>query len=271
MPILHRDEPGLERPQHGDRAADHDGGPKDEMHPERRRKFDLDQDGEADDPGAEDQYDEDRGPVARILCGEIEAAGGAARHHRQQTVEELALAAAWTAAAQSRREHGDRRISIRLTHGSFVDGDAGAAPPIDTDEEEQPDDVDEVPVPRRGLESEMMIGTEMASDPADQADEKEGRADDDMRAVEARRHEEGRRIDALGEAESGVAVLIGLQTGEADAEDHGKREALDQALAVVLQERVMRPGHGRARGQQYQRVEERHLERIEGMDSFRRP
>ena len=39
---------------------------------------------------------------------------------------------------------------------------------------------------------------------------------------------------------------------------------VDQALAVVVQQRVVRPGHRRARGQQDQRVQQRQVPRIEG-------
>ena len=47
-----------------------------------------------------------------------------------------------------------------------------------------------------------------------QADGEEDRADDDVRAVEARRHEEGGAVDVALEAEGGVAVLVGLDAGE---------------------------------------------------------
>src|SRR5579872_3370400 len=114
--------------------------------------------------------------------------------------------------------------SVREMRWLFAESRAGAAPPIDADEKEQPDDVDEVPVPRRRLEAEMMVGTELAFDRANQANEQERRADDDMCAVEAGRHKEGRRIHALGEAEGGVAVFPSLTGGEAKAEDHGDRQ-----------------------------------------------
>src|SRR5690349_1358785 len=86
---------------------------------------------------------------------------------------------------------------------------ARAAPPVDADEEEQPDHVDEVPVPGRGLEAEVVRRREMALDGAAEVHREEGRADDHVEAVEARRHEERRGIDALFEGEGGVAVLVG--------------------------------------------------------------
>ena len=48
-------------------------------------------------------------------------------------------------------------------------------------------------------------------------------------------------------------------------------EALLQPLAVVVQQGVMRPGHGRAGGQQDQRVEQRQMPRIEHLGALGRP
>ena len=68
-----------------------------------------------------------------------------------------------------------------------------------------------------------------------------------------------------------MAVFVGLHAGEQRAERDGADQAPLQALAVVLQQRVMRPGDGRAGGQQDQRVEQRQVPRIEGLDALRRP
>ena len=55
------------------------------------------------------------------------------------------------------------------------------------------------------------------------------------------------RIDAAGEMERSVGVFVGLHRGEAQAQQHGDRQALDQPLLVAFEQRVMGPGHGRAR------------------------
>ena len=60
---------------------------------------------------------------------------------------------------------------------------------------------------------------------ADQADGQEDRADDDVEAVEAGRHEEGRAIDVAGKAKGRVAVFIGLKDGE----QHAQHDRQDQA------------------------------------------
>src|SRR6059058_1696322 len=105
-------------------------------------------------------------------------------------------------------------------------------PPVNADKQEQPHDVNKVPVPGRRLEPEMVVRLEMPLRRAPQADREKDRADDDMEAVEAGRHEEGRRVDATGardalvkaERKRGMAVFIGLHRGEAEAEDHGDRQ-----------------------------------------------
>src|SRR4051812_730880 len=76
---------------------------------------------------------------------------------------------------------------------------APAAPDVDADEQEQPHHIDEMPIPGGRLEPEMLLRPEMAFVGADQADGEKDGADDDVRAVEARRHEEGRGVDILGE------------------------------------------------------------------------
>src|SRR5690349_11015990 len=55
---------------------------------------------------------------------------------------------------------------------------APAAPHVDGDEQEQPDDVDEVPVPGGRFEAEVLLRREVALVGADQADQQEDGADD---------------------------------------------------------------------------------------------
>src|ERR1044071_5650330 len=101
-----------------------------------------------------------------------------------------------------------------------------ALPPHkDAGEQEEPHHVDEVPVPGRSFETEMTRRGELAGHSAEEADSEEDRADDDVEAVKARRHEEGRAIDVARIGERCVAVLIGLERGEAHAEDNGERKA----------------------------------------------
>src|SRR3954470_8018576 len=87
------------------------------------------------------------------------------------------------------------------------------APDVDADEQEQPDYVDEMPVPGGELEAEMLGRREMTGIGADQADDQEDSADQNMEAVKAGRHEKGRAVDIAGERERGVAVFERLHAG----------------------------------------------------------
>ena len=70
------------------------------------------------------------------------------------------------------------------------------------------------------------FGVKCAEIAREQADEQEDRADDDVRAVEAGRHEERRAVDVAGEAEAGVAVLDRPgQVVKSDAEEHRQHQA----------------------------------------------
>jgi hypothetical protein len=109
VPVLQGDHGGLERPQHQDRAAKDQRRPKRHVNPDRRRKFQLDPDGEPDNEHSEEKDDEHRRPVAGILSREIEAANRTGRAHRQQTIEQRPLAAARAAAGQGRPRDRDRR------------------------------------------------------------------------------------------------------------------------------------------------------------------
>src|ERR1700685_3364184 len=79
-----------------------------------------------------------------------------------------------------------------------------AAPHIDAGEQEQPDHVDEVPVPGAELEAEMLGRGELAGHGTEQADDQESRADDDVGAMEAGRHEERGAVHVAGKVEQGV-------------------------------------------------------------------
>src|SRR5215213_3376097 len=113
------------------------------------------------------------------------------------------------------RGSSPRMTTFFLMRSSPRRGVLAARPPdIDAGEQEQPDHVDEVPVPGGELEAEMLRRRELSLGSADQADGQEYGADDDMRAVEAGRHEESRAVNVAFEAEGGVHVFISLHSGE---------------------------------------------------------
>src|SRR3954454_4202390 len=145
------------------------------------------------------------------------------------------------------------------------------APDIDADKQEQPNDVDEVPVPRGEFEAEMLLRAEMPGVGAQQADDQEYGADQNVEAVESGRHEERRTVDIAGERKRGVGIFVGLYAGETRAEHDGEDQAVFESAAIILQQRVMGPGDGGARGQQQQRVQERQMPGIEGLDALGGP
>ena len=148
---------------------------------------------------ADDEDDEDRRAVGAVGAGQVEPA--AARKPAPP------LRKPWNNLPRPQR--GQRQASpVDRTDNYCPCVGAGAGTEeVDADEEEQPDHVDEMPVPGRGLEAEMMVRLEMTGPGPEEADDQEGRADDDVEAVEARRHEEGRGIDAAAEVEGGMAVF----------------------------------------------------------------
>src|SRR5687768_1252907 len=108
---------------------------------------------------------------------------------------------------------------------------APRAPDIDAGEQEQPDHVDEVPIPGGELEAEMLGRRELALVGADQAHGEKDGADYHMRAVETGRHEKGGAVDVAFEGEGGVAVLIRLHGGEGNTEQDGEDQTLLQTVA----------------------------------------
>src|SRR3546814_1485525 len=74
-------------------------------------------------------------------------------------------------------------------------------PDIDGEEREQPDDIDEMPIPGSRFETEMLLGGEVAIVKALQADREEDGADDDVKAMKPGRHEKGRAVNVALEGE----------------------------------------------------------------------
>ena len=88
VPVLQRDEAGLQGPQQDDPAAEDQRRPQHHVNPDRRGEFELNQGGEPDDDQPEEEDHEHLRAVTRILGGEIEPAARAGRAHGQETGEE---------------------------------------------------------------------------------------------------------------------------------------------------------------------------------------
>src|SRR5262245_4912623 len=109
------------------------------------------------------------------------------------------------------------------------------APDVNASKQEDPHDVDEMPVPGGKLETEMLSRCEVPEIGAEQTDDQKRRANDDMRAMESGRHEECGAIDVAAEVEPCVAVFVGLHAGEGQTKRNRQDQAPLQALAVVLE------------------------------------
>ena len=106
---------------------------------------------------------------------------------------------------------------------------------------------------------------------AEEADDEESSADDDMEPVEPGRHIKSRAVNAAGDRERGVTVFVCLHTGEQQAEDNGDAQALNQTVAITFPKRVMRPGYRCAGQQQDKRIHKRQIKGIESFHSCRGP
>src|SRR5436190_10275302 len=135
--------------------------------------------------------------------------------------------------------------SMRVGHGL-----GAVAPDIDADEQEQPDHVDEMPIPGGEFEAEVLGGAEMAGIGARQANDQEYGSDQHMEAVEAGRHEEGGAVYIAREMESSVNVFPSLHAAEGGPEQDREDQAILQSLPIVLQQCVVRPRHRGAGSEQ---------------------
>ncbi len=68
-----------------------------------------------------------------------------------------------------------------------------------------------------------------------------------------------------------MAVLVSLQHCEHHAEQHGEDEAKLGTGAIIVLQRVVRPSDCGARKKQDQRVDQRQMERVKGLDANWRP
>src|SRR5689334_8711006 len=101
---------------------------------------------------------------------------------------------------------------------------APGSPDVDAGEKEQPNHVDEMPIPGGELKPDVVSGREGPPIRAQETYKEENHADDDMRAVKAGRHEERRAVDRVLKAERRVDVLVGL----GEHEQHAKGDANSQ-------------------------------------------
>src|SRR5215471_5473954 len=145
------------------------------------------------------------------------------------------------------------------------------APHIYAGKEEQPHDVDEMPVPSGKFKPQMLLGRELTGEGANEANSQKNRPNDDMSAVESSRHEESGAVDVARVVERRMHIFIGLNAGKRETERDRQNESPFEAVTIVVKQRVVRPRYGIARSQQDQCIEQRQMTGIEGLDSRRRP
>ena len=117
------------------------------------------------------------------------------------------------------REYGALLMSIGERRWALL------APDVDAGEEEEPDHINKVPVPSCGFKSDMSFGCEVPCLKAEEANREEDRTDHNVEAMEACRHEEVCTVDVSSKTEGSVAVFVGLECGEKNAEGYGNDEA----------------------------------------------
>src|SRR5262249_60849995 len=123
-----------------------------------------------------------------------------------------------------------------------------------------------MPVPGRKFEAEMLFRAEVARHRARQADNQEDRADDYVSAVEAGRHEKSGAIDVTTEVEVRMRIFVSLHAGESQAQQDCEDQTPFQSLPVVSQQGMMRPRYRGACREQDQRIEQRQVAGMEGLD-----
>src|SRR3990172_1395379 len=132
---------------------------------------------------------------------------------------------------------------------------------VDRRVDDDPHDVDEVPVDPGQLDSVVMLRREVAAESADRHHQEEREPNRDMRAVEARQPEEDRCEGAVASVEPDIQVLDHLRRKEREAHDERQHHAGQEAGALATLDRLQRPVHGEARGHEDRGVDAGHEHR----------
>src|SRR5579872_4818011 len=98
-----------------------------------------------------------------------------------------------------------------------------------------------MPIPCGEFKAEVLRRRELSAERTDQTYDQEDRTNDYVGAVKSGRHEKGGAVDVAGIVERGMPVFVGLHAGERQPEHDGANKAPDQAFAIVVEERVVRP------------------------------
>src|SRR5204863_1870224 len=125
---------------------------------------------------------------------------------------------------------------------------------------DDPHDVDEVPVNARHLDAEMVLrlGAEMAAKGADRGEAEQHQADEDEGAVQAGEAVEDRAEGEIAGVEADGEVLVDLDEEEGGPQQPGQDQAELEPFPVAAADRLKRVVDRKARGDQDRRVDSRH-------------
>src|SRR5215211_757269 len=147
----------------------------------------------------------------------------------------------------------------------------GGLEDVNRDVDDDPHDVDEVPVDAWHLDAEVVLGfrAEVAAEGADRREREEHQADEDVGSVEAGEAVEDRAEGEVTGAEAEVHVLVDLDEEEGRSQQPGGHQAQFEAGAIAAADRLQGIVDREAGGDQDRGVHARHG--LRQFEWFRRP
>ena len=114
----------------------------------------------------------------------------------------------------------------------------------------QPDDVNKVPVPGSAFKTEVIVGSEVTANQAEQNDGKEGGAQNNVEAVETSEHVEqraiGTRVKTQVQLLVSVMVFAGLAGNKDETQNDGSCQPEDGFTAMAGTQGMVCDGQGEA-------------------------
>ena len=104
-----------------------------------------------------------------------------------------------------------------------------------------------------------------------ETDSQEDRTYNDVKAVKSGRHIEGRAVIQPTKRKWCDGIFVRLNSTEQHPEKDGQPKAFFKTLAVSMDKRVVCPCNRRTRAQQYERIEQWKLHRVEDFEALWRP
>ncbi len=163
----------LHRAQKAKTNYDRERQPNHQVNPDRRMKFDLGKERSKGHQKAGNHDHKHGRTIAAIGLGQIITTGLAFGRHPKKSFEQWPFPAVGAVADQSRQQW------VVASQCDPLDVSADGLPEDDIDEgkQEQPDHVNEVPVPSCGLKTKVLLRREPTADHPEQADTEEDRSD----------------------------------------------------------------------------------------------